>query len=356
MPLVLVQELAELGVLTDVVRGYAQKRLETAAKAYRLVEARDVTARVKQLTFALDEPITVRRAEFRPFAFAQIEFGSSQRFARSYSIVSGDMNTFSLGVALDDHSRGGSTYLHQDLKIGDEIHMAPGSNPKALADEERTVQENRITRRVVIIGGIGVTALLPTIAKWETEGVPYEIHYAVRSPDEAAYLDRLPAPKTTVYAKPQKQRLSVEAVVPEVYASGNQQTRIYCCGPTALMDACKRRAEELEYPAHLLHFESFGNVAGGPRGDPFDAQVYDADSGKATSLTVAADKTLLQVLREAGFDMTFFCEMGGCGACKVTLCDGQVQHNGTALQDKEMASEMLSCVDRGVGKIKIELD
>jgi ferredoxin-NADP reductase len=139
----------------------ANKRLAMTPKHYRLARFEYTTPRVKYLTFELDEPITIKRPEFNIFAFAQIEFGPE--ISRSYSIVSGDLNSFSLGVALDDHSRGGSAYIHNELKVGDRITMAPGGSPKAIEDEEKCIKEGLVKKRMVIIGGIGVTSFLPEV-------------------------------------------------------------------------------------------------------------------------------------------------------------------------------------------------
>ncbi|KAF2719631.1 PK beta-barrel-protein domain-containing protein-like protein [Polychaeton citri CBS 116435] len=356
VPLELVQELTELDVLTEIVRDLARKRLETSVKTYTLVESEDITLRVKQLTFELKESVTILRPQFRPFSFAKIDFGPDSSISRSYSIVSGDINRFALGVALDDHSRGGSAYIHEKLKVGDTIRMTPGTVPQALKDSKQDAENLRIANRVVIIGGIGVTAFLSIIKEWESSDLQYEVHYAARSLEDAAFCSQLPSEKTTVYARSRNERLSVRDVIPEPGMNGTYDTSIYSCGPRGLMDACKQRVESLGYPAHLLHFEDFGNVGGGPLGDQFGVEVSDLDSGRKASLTVPADRTLLQTLKEAGFDMTYFCEAGGCGACKVSVCRGSVRHNGTGLSENEKPSAMLSCVDRGLGKIEIELD
>ncbi|MGH7960426.1 MAG: MOSC domain-containing protein, partial [Candidatus Binatia bacterium] len=131
----LIQELTEVGPLTELVRNYACKRLAKTPKRYELVASEKVASRVKQLVLTLKEPFSFIKPEFPTFAFAQITFGDG-RFSRSYSIVSGDMNRFTLGVALDDKSRGGSEYLHHRLRVGDEIMMAVGGSPKAVEDEQ----------------------------------------------------------------------------------------------------------------------------------------------------------------------------------------------------------------------------
>ncbi|KZZ94279.1 MOSC domain-containing protein [Moelleriella libera RCEF 2490] len=320
-----------------------------------------VSTRVRLLTFALREPVVrdLPRPAFDTFAFAQIQFGGDDddghRFKRSYSIVAGDMNQFSLGVALDDHSRGGSAYLHQTLRVGDDITMAPGGSPRAVEDEERCVADGLVARRLVIIGGIGVTAFLPLLPVWDARGYDYEVHYASQA--RRLNLEELiTAPPSAPAQPPQQKQQREDEEEGKKEEGGRFTTRIYCCGPSGLMDAAERRARQLGYPEHMLHFESFGADAGGPRGDPFRVQVHEVDTHRRESLDVPPDKSLLRVLRETGFEITSLCEAGGCGACKVNLCAGRVVHNGTGLFEAEKASTMLSCVDRGIGSIEIELD
>ena len=107
----------------------------------------------------------------------------------------------------------------------------------------------------------------------------YEIHYAVRSLEEAAYLDHFPASKTTVYARSRNERLRAASLIPTPEVDGTFRTKIYCCAPVTLMKACRDRTEELDYPNHLLQFESFGTGGGGPRGEEFEAHVNEVESG-----------------------------------------------------------------------------
>lgn len=327
----LLREVAELPEITGMPRDACWAKVDSTMKTYTLIDAEMVSSRVRQLTFKLRDYDLPR--PFVDFAWAQIEFAG---FKRSYSIVSGDMNQFTLGISLDDHSRGGSAYLHK-MQLGEELQMCPGA-------KEET--DEYVGLRIIIIGGIGVTAFLPSVKKWQAAGLPFQVHYAVRDPKDVAYLDLLPV-DTKVYSRPN--RLDVNKVIPK-------EAKVYACGPTALMNAVQGRCEDLGYTEDRTHFESFSADVG-ERGDPFDVQVKDTISGRTADLTVPSDKSLLQVLRGAGFDMTYFCEAGACGACKVTHCKGEIIHKpGTNLQKWEKDTEMLSCVDRGVGKINIELD
>lgn len=352
VPLHLLAECTQLP-MTDLFLDLAKDRLRRTLKTYTLVDAKHVTERVRRLTFALKETLVITNPQFDPYAFAQITFGPDSGFSRSYSIVDGDLYRFSLGVSLDRQSRGGSSYLHDELKVGDEIEMSPGTNPGAQEDDAKCDQG---LTRIVIIGGIGVTAFLPSIRDWEGKGLPYHIHYAVPSPEEAAFLERLPADKTTLYATSRRERLDIGSVIPKLSPDNAPQARIFSCGPPRMMQECARITSQLGYPEHMVHFEDFGGGEGGILGEAFEIEVDQPDENRYDKLTVPSNKTMLDVLNEAGFDIVYSCKSGACGACKVKVCEGEIDYKSTALLAKEKGAALQSCVDRGLGKLRIEVD
>ncbi|CVL06225.1 related to phthalate 4,5-dioxygenase oxygenase reductase subunit [Fusarium mangiferae] len=339
--------------MTDLFLDIAKERLRSAPKTYTLVDALLVAQRIRKLTFALKEPLSLVNPAFDPHAFAQVKFGRETEFERSYSIVDGDIYKFSLGVSLDRQSRGGSAYLHNELKIGDEIEMSPGSNPGAMENDAKC--DESLTR-VLIVGGIGITAFLPSMRDWESKGLPYHLHYAIRSLEEAAFLDQLPKSKTTLYCRSEGQRLDIRSVILKPSQDGAYNARIFSCGPSGMMKECENIAKELGYPDHLLHFEDFGSGGGGDLGEPFEVEVDEPDSKRHETVTVPPNKTLLDVLNDAGFDVLYSCKSGACGACKVALCEGKVDYKSTSLFEKEKGRALQACVDRGIGRLKIEID
>lgn len=62
----LIEEVSELEVLTSSFRDLATKRLEAVSSEYRLAKILDVTPRVKELTFKLNESVALRQCKFRP--------------------------------------------------------------------------------------------------------------------------------------------------------------------------------------------------------------------------------------------------------------------------------------------------
>jgi ferredoxin len=71
-----------------------------------------------------------------------------------------------------------------------------------------------------------------------------------------------------------------------------------------------------------------------------------ARSGR--TLTVPADRPLLDTLRKAVPALSYDCEQGYCGACEVRVLAGTPEHRDTVLTDDERAAgtTMMVCVGR----------
>ncbi|KAI2466932.1 PK beta-barrel-protein domain-containing protein-like protein [Annulohypoxylon bovei var. microspora] len=319
-------------------------------QSYKLVEKTRLTPRVQRFVFnSEDQNIDSEDLQFGRFPHVRLRFGPDSKFTRAYSVVSGDMRSFELGIAKDDNSRGGSVFLHEKLKVGDVLEVAKGHN--ATIPIISNDQETRPTKHIFFIGGIGVTAFIGEINTLEKKSADFEIHYAVRSRKEAAYLDYLPTDKTTVYARNEGRRLDVTTLIPPPNDCRDDcfKPLVYCCGPSSLLTACHDMTTKLGYPRSQTHFEEFGS-AGTGTGEPFEAEI------KTTGqiLQVPHEKSLLDVLNEAGFEIDSSCLVGNCGTCMVDVCKGKVVHQGTALEDEQKETSMLSCVSRGKGRIVID--
>ncbi|KAI1264427.1 PK beta-barrel-protein domain-containing protein-like protein [Xylariaceae sp. FL1019] len=314
---------------------------------YTLVSKSRVTPRVQSFVFeADDQDIDAADLEFPRFPHVRIKFGLSDKFTRAYSVLSGDMKRFELGIAKDDNSRGGSVYLHDEFTLGDKVQIAKGHTPATINGAEEDVHKKK---HVFVLGGIGVTAFMNEIRDFAKRCADIELHYAVRSREDAAFLDRLPEKQTTVYAKADGQRLSVSDIIPPLANAADPELMVYCCGPSALIDAVRKRGQELGYPASCFHFEEFGGASTGT-GDPFEVEIKSTNK----VLAVPQEKSLLQVLNEAGFDVDSSCLTGNCGACMVEYCKGDVAHQGVALDDEQKETMMLSCVSRGKGRVTLD--
>ena len=193
------------------------------------------------------------------------------------------------------------------------------------------------TRRVrFIAGGIGITPILPMLGLAQRLGVDWSMIYVGRSAESIPFLDevgrfgdRVKIRTDDVDGLPDADDLLGEC------PSG---TTVYACGPAPMLTAIRQRLigrDDVE-----LHFERF---AAPPviDGEPFTASV-----GSST-VSVAADETLLAALQRAGVDAPYSCQQGFCGTCRIRVLNGVVQHRDTLLTEPEReAGMMLSCVSR----------
>ncbi|KAI2607850.1 PK beta-barrel-protein domain-containing protein-like protein [Hypoxylon sp. NC1633] len=330
------------------MNGRLQGSFAVPWQQYRLVEKTRLTPKVQRFIFKSEGAGSDSEdLAFGRFPHVRLRFGPGAKFTRAYSVISGDMRSFELGIAKDDYSRGGSVYLHDNFKVGNVLEVAKGHNATIpiLHGEQGGLRSH-----IFILGGIGVTAFLGEIKNLKISSTNFEIHYAVRSREEAAYLDLLPLERTTVYAKDEGRRLEVASLIPLPGDCRNgHKAVVYCCGPTSLLSACREMTTKLGYPRSQVHLEEFGGATTGT-GDPFEAEI------KATGeiLQVPREKSLLEVLNDYGFEIDSSCLVGNCGTCMVDLCKGQVLHQGTALEHKQKEGSMLTCVSRGKGRITID--
>ncbi|KAI1880460.1 hypothetical protein JX265_002081 [Neoarthrinium moseri] len=323
-------------------------RIPVVWRPYKLIEKTDLTPRVKKFVFEVEKPSSdIEDPAFGRFPHVRLQFGPDMCFSRAYSVVSGDMARFELGIARDDQSRGGSVHLHDQVQVGDMITVAKGHDAKP--SSSNCLDNLRSKKHVFIIGGIGVTAFLRDIADLAKASADLEVHYAVRSREEAVYLELLPTKSTTVYAKSEGRRLDLTRIVPHTASGTAPDAMVYCCGPASLLSECQNLTKKLGYPRSHVHFEEFGGATTGT-GEPFEVEIRSTRK----VLQVPGKKSLLQVLTEAGFEIESSCLVGNCGTCMVDHCKGNIEHRGTALGDEMKEESMLSCVSRGQGRIVID--
>jgi ferredoxin-NADP reductase/MOSC domain-containing protein YiiM len=270
-----------------------------------------------------------------PGSHVRLKLGG--KLVRAYSVVGGNSNQFELGVALDVQSRGGSRHLHEISKVGDVLLTGKITTSFPLSKEA--------DHHILIAGGIGITAFIAAANALHRACGSFELHYAVRCAAETPfrrYFDCLE--NVTIYNKAAGQRLNIEAILTRSKANSH----VYCCGPQRLMDGVTLAGKECDIDASNVHFEAFEVATGG---QPFIAELSLSNK----SIEIDAEHSLLEALKDAGFDIDSSCGVGNCGTCRVTYCGGAVKHRGTALVAEEQEREMLSCVSRGIGKILLEL-
>jgi len=308
-------------------------------REFRLASKTRQTPRISSFVFEAVAPLADPE-RLDPGAHVKLRLGGG--LVRAYSVVGGDRNRFELGVALSEASRGGSRFLHRELREGGKLQVGRFTSDVPMG--------SMASHHEFVAGGIGITAFLPLLEELHAIHYSCVLHYAVRSADEVPFrdrLERLGADVVRLYDKAHGQRLDVGSVVRGL----PWNSRISFCGPRRLMDEALRETKAAGLGGDDVHFEAFEADASG---DPFEAVVANR-GGRVVA--VGGEETLLEVLRRqfGDDDVASSCEVGNCGTCKIPVKEGRIEHRGTALSDDERANSMLSCVSRGVGRITIEL-
>lgn len=144
---------------------------------YRLVKKVNQTPSASSFEFEAVKP--KESAELVPPG-THIRLKLGGRLIRAYSVVGGNENKFTLGVALDRNStRGGSLYLHDSLQKGSMITICKSAATLPLAE--------KADRHILIAGDIGIPGLLVSAQKLQQMKADSHLHYVIRSLDEVEF-------------------------------------------------------------------------------------------------------------------------------------------------------------------------
>jgi ferredoxin-NADP reductase len=267
---------------------------------------------------------------------AHIDLILGDDLIRQYSLCSspGEPDRWRVGVLKALDSRGGSKRVHTSLAVGSSVRVRGPRNHFPLVASPRYR---------FIAGGIGITPLLPMIAEADAAGADWTLLYGGRERASMAFLDELAKYGAKVTIAPENETGMLDLA--SVLGVPQPATLIYCCGPEGLLAAVEKFCED--WPPGALHLERFS-------AKPQDTSAQ-SDSGfelvlerSGLTLTVPPDKSVLQVIRDAGVSVLASCLEGVCGTCETEVVDGDVDHRDSVLNEEERASNeyMMVCVSR----------
>jgi vanillate O-demethylase ferredoxin subunit len=112
------------------------------------------------------------------------------------------------------------------------------------------------------------------------------------------------------------------------------------------------RAQVSEWPEDQIHGEVFqATLDENFKAEPFEALI--ASTGQR--LLVPADRSLLEVLHESGFEISSSCGLGVCGSCECGYRDGVVIHRDKSLPMSKRQDRLLPCVSRARVGVTLEI-
>lgn len=281
---------------------------------------------------------------FSPGSHVMVEMqGREKTYRNAYSLLNDAANasSYRIAVRLQDESRGGSVYMHEQVKEGDTLFVTPPLNLFAPLWHAK--------KHLIFAGGVGITPFMSYIPEFLRQKVDCELHYLFRSKQTGAYQDILHqqlSDRLFIYDADEMQRCNIK----EVLKQQPLGTHVYICGPEKLVEGVEQAAIELGIPLSVIHSEAF---AAPKPGTPFNVEIKS--SGQV--IQVGEQDTMLEALESAGLVIPNLCRAGVCGQCGCAVEQGDLDHRDNYLSDSEksLGAMVMPCVSRANGE-RIILD
>jgi vanillate O-demethylase ferredoxin subunit len=277
--------------------------------------------------------------ELPPFtAGAHLDIRINDKLRRQYSLCSdpSDRSRYEVAVLKESGGRGGSVAMHA-IPEGAMLTVSEPINRFPLAGREAR-------SHLLLAGGIGVTPMMAMIAELEAQQRPWHMHYCTRSADRSAFLDRLApyiaAKKVEVHHDNGDPAKGLD--IAKALSNFEIGTHLYYCGPAGFMTAAKNAVGA--WPTYNVHSEYFEAPDDRPPAESGPFQIKIKSTGQVYD--VPADKTIVAVLRENGFDVATECEDGYCGTCITRYLEGEPEHRDTVLSEGERKTYVMVCCAR----------
>ncbi|HJQ45681.1 MAG TPA: PDR/VanB family oxidoreductase [Amycolatopsis sp.] len=291
--------------------------------------------------------LTLRHPEGEPLPRwspgAHVDLVLRPDLVRQYSLCGdpADRSVLEVAVLREPGGRGGSNFVHDRLQPGDRVRIRGPRNHFPLVPA---------ARYLFIAGGIGITPIVPMIAAADASGVDWRLVYGGRARSSMAFreeLARTHGERVVVRPRDESGLLDLD----EVLATARRGTAVYCCGPEPLLATVEQRCARLRKVS--LHTERFSPKEITGERTTFDIEL--ARSGR--TLTVPADRSILDVAEDAGVPVLSSCREGTCGTCETPVLEGTPDHRDSLLTEEEQAANdtMMICVSRSCGR-KLVLD
>lgn len=255
----------------------------------------------------------------------------------AYSLLGdpADTRQYQIAVRREEHSRGGSAFLHEQVGCGSQLLISTPHNLFPLRPEAG--------HHLLLAGGIGITPFLAQLHELQRQGASYELHYAFQSPEQAAFQQALGqgphARHCHFYAGSNGQRMDLDKLLGQVSA----QTHIYACGPQRLITAVQETAQRLGIDASRLHWEQFS-------ASQASTGAFTLVLGRSgRELEIAEGVSILEAIeRSNAVPVECLCREGVCGTCETRILEGEAEHLDQFLTAEEKAAQqsLMICVSR----------
>lgn len=288
--------------------------------------------------------------------------------SRAYTIASTPTSRDRIEITVKREEHGlVSRWLHNDLKVGDEVCVDAPSGLFVFTGKEAD--------SIVLIGaGVGVTPMM-SVARYLTEmqwpGTIY-IVLGFAAPRDFIFRDEIAALQsrngnlrvTVTMSRPGDEPWPgavgrIDAPLPAAAVPQIAGRRAHVCGPPTMMDDVTAALIALGVARSNIRTEAFGTI----KRDPVARRAASREiAGRVlfrasdAAAPVRADATILNAAEDAGIVIDNACRSGTCGACRVKLLAGDViMAVDDALTSQDRADGyILACQAKIRGNVEVD--
>jgi 3-ketosteroid 9alpha-monooxygenase subunit B len=297
----------------------------------RVAEVIEETPDAKSFVFDVPAPLAAAFA-YRAGQFLTVEVEpGGDKVRRCYSLASSPECDPAPKVTVKRVPGGRvSPWIHGCVRAGDSLSVMP--------PEGRFVLDAGRSPLLLFAAGSGITPVISIIkSALATTDRPATLVYANRDERSvifAAELSRLQR------AHPSRLRIvsrfdGTHGLLDEravgALAAEHRDASCYLCGPAPFMAIVERALVGSGMPADRVRIERFtlagtsAPAAVAPAVGAETPEFLDVElGGQRHRVPYKPGRTLLQAVRDAGFDPPYSCEEGFCGCCASNLLEGQV--------------------------------
>src|SRR6202140_5690893 len=147
----------------------------------QLSKIEDVARDTKLYTFQRVDG--ARLPAYKPGAHIDLHLPNGLLRQFSLTVPADNPDSYTVGVKRDENSRGGSRYIIEQMKVGDQIKISAPRNNFPLVENAAHV--------ILLAGGIGITPIWCMVQRLAQLGRSWQLYYACRSRADMAFLQAL---------------------------------------------------------------------------------------------------------------------------------------------------------------------
>ena len=269
-----------------------------------------------------------------------------------------------------------SNWLHQQLKIGDQIEI---SSPMG----EFSCIENPAPKILLISAGSGITPMM-SMSRWAYDAATdlditffhsaqtardlifgQELEWmSTQNPNFKLCLSLTRAQISSDWAG-LVGRLNAEMLAK--IAPDFRERTVYVCGSDSFMESTKTLLQNLDFPMDNYYQESFGTCTLAPTLSEVKISNQTKAEQSVRSLVVFTksgteiksdrNESILQLGKRENVRLKSGCGMGSCGVCKIKKVTGEVKYQSAPdrLSATEQAAGLiLPCIAYPIGRVEVD--